>query len=250
MSEQNKPTLKDKFKNFKGNRAAVVIVLILIVTVTVIISVTVASNRAKKDKVEIDDTGKPTETQKNDIPSTQRPADTTNKPADTQKPPADTSASVDVTDKMPTFVLPVSGVLSQKHDPDMQVHSPTMNDLRVHLGIDIVTEAGAAVYSAADGTVSKIWEDTLMGNCIMIKHGGDCYTIYKNLSETLPEGISEGASVRSGQLIASVGDSAMVEIGEEPHLHFEMTVADLMVDPLEYFDDNALESLKIDASFE
>jgi murein DD-endopeptidase MepM/ murein hydrolase activator NlpD len=249
MSEQNKPTLKDKFKNFKGNRAAVVIVLLLIVAVTVIISVTVASNRAKKDKIEIDDTGKPTETQQKDPPLTNRPTDT-QKPADTQKPPADTSASVDVTDKMPAFVLPVSGVLSQKHDPDMQVHSPTMNDLRVHLGIDIVTEAGAAVYSAADGTVSRIWEDTLMGNCIMIKHSGDCYTIYKNLSETLPEGITEGASVRSGQLIASVGDSAMVEIGEEPHLHFEMTVADLMVDPLEYFDDNALESLKIDASFE
>ena len=249
MSEQNKPTLKDKFKNIKGNRAAVLIVLILIVAVTVIISVTVASNRAKKDKIDTSDTGKTTETQQKDDSTTQRPAQT-QKPAETQKQPADTSASVDVTDKMPSFVLPASGVLSTKHDPDMQVHSSTMNDLRVHLGIDIVTEAGAAVYSAADGTVSKIWEDTLMGNCIMIKHSGDCYTIYKNLSATLPEGISEGASVRSGQLIASVGDSAMVEIGEEPHLHFEMTVADLMVDPLEYFDDNALESLNIDASFE
>ena len=41
----------------------------------------------------------------------------------------------------------------------------------------------------------------------------------------------------------------MIEVAEEPHLHFEMTVADLMVDPLEYFDDTAVESLKIDASF-
>ena len=247
MSEQNKPTLKDKFKNFKGNRAAVVIVLLLIVAVTVIISVTVASNRAKKDKIEPQDTGKTTETQQNEPSSTKKPAET-QKPA--QTPPADTSASLDVDDKMPSFILPVSGVLSKKHDPEIQVHSTTMNDLRVHLGIDIVTEAGAAVYSAADGTVSKIWEDMFMGNCIMIKHGGDSYTIYKNLSKTLPDGISEGTTVRSGQLIGSVGESAMIEIGEEPHLHFEMTVADLMVDPLKYFDDNALESLKIDASFE
>ncbi len=247
MSQQNKPTFKEKFKNFKGNRAAVVTVLLLIVAVTVIISVTVATNRAKKDRVETD-TKQPAETVSNDPPSTNAPVDT-QKPAETQKP-ADTSASIDVTDKMPTFVLPVSGVLSQKHNPDMQVHSTTMNDLRVHLGIDIVTEDGAAVYSAADGTVSRIWEDTLMGNCIMIKHGGDCYTIYKNLSSDLAKGISVGSTVRSGQLIGSVGDSAMVEVGEEPHLHFEMTVADLLVDPLEYFDDNALESLKIDASFE
>ena len=247
MSEQNKPTFKEKFKNFKGNRAAVVTVLLHVVAITVIISITVATNRAKKDNIP-SETKKPSETVQNETPST----DTNSEPQteqQTQKP-ADTAASVDVSDKLPDFVLPVSGVLSKKHDPDMQVHSTTMNDLRVHLGIDIVTEDGASVYSSADGTVSRIWEDTLMGNCIMIKHSGNCYTIYKNLSATLAEGISEGTAVRAGQLIGSVGDSAMVEVGEEPHLHFEMTVADLLVDPLEYFDDNALESLKIDASFE
>ena len=70
----------------------------------------------------------------------------------------------------------------------------------------------------------------------------------KNLAKELPDGIAEGVTVRAGQLIASVGESAMIEVADEPHLHFEMTVADLSVDPLEYFDDKALESLKIDAS--
>ena len=72
---------------------------------------------------------------------------------------------------------------------------------------------------------------------------------YKNLSEELPDGIKEGSAVRSGQLIATVGDSAMLELAEEPHLHFEMTVADLSVNPLEYFSEKALESLSIDASY-
>ena len=40
----------------------------------------------------------------------------------------------------------------------------------------------------------------------------------------------------------------MIEIAEEPHLHFEMTVADLSVDPLEYFDEQSLKALNIDAS--
>ena len=57
-------------------------------------------------------------------------------------------------------------------------------------------------------------------------------------------------SVRSGQLVATVGNSAMVEIAEEPHLHFEMTVGGLSVDPLEYYDDKALEALKLDSSYE
>jgi hypothetical protein len=51
-------------------------------------------------------------------------------------------------------------------------------------------------------------------------------------------------------MIATVGESAMVEVGAEPHLHFEMTVSDLAVDPLEYFDESALESIKVDSSHE
>ena len=245
MSEQKKPSFAQRWKDGKVNRAAVVTTIILIVAVAVIVAVTVATNRSKD-----------TELPKNDPPVTDAPSN--DPPADTQTPNADktpedtqkpTPPTTDVEDKLPSFILPVNGALSKKHDPKQQIWSQTMKDYRVHVGLDIVTEANAPVYASADGKVSRIWKDTKMGYCIALEHGGDSYTIYKNLSETLPEGIKEGASVRSGQLLATVGDSAMVEIGEEPHLHFEMTVADLMVDPLEYFDDKALESLKIDASF-
>ena len=41
-----------------------------------------------------------------------------------------------------------------------------------------------------------------------------------------------------------------MSIAEEPHLHFEMTVGGLAVDPLEYYDEKALEALSIDASYE
>ena len=145
----------------------------------------------------------------------------------------DQSESTTNTDDI-EFVLPVNGVVTKKHDPDLQVFSETMQDYRVHLGIDIETRENAPVYAAADGKVSKIWEDPLMGRCIAIEHAGNYVTIYKNLNTELPEGIAEGASVRSGQLIATVGESAMVEVAEAPHLHFEMTHEDLMVDPLYY----------------
>ena len=248
MSEkENNTNLRDKLKNLKANRAAVLTAVVLIAALAVIISVTVATNRSKKNDSDLP---------KNDPPkSTTQTPQVTNPPEDTQTPedtkpqkPADTTGSAQVEDKLPSFILPVNGVLSKKHDATLQVYSNTMKDYRVHLGVDIVTEADAPVYAAADGKVAKIWEDTLMGYCVAIKHSGDCYTIYKNLSEIIPEGISEGASVRAGQLIGSVGESAMIEVAEEPHLHFEMTVADLSVDPLEYFDEKSLESLKIDAS--
>ena len=245
MSEQNKPSFVKKWKDGKINRAAVVTTVILIVAVAVIIAVTVATNRS--GDVDLPKNDPPaTDTKPADPPADTETPDESNPPEDTQKP---TPPTTNVEDKLPSFILPVSGALSKKHDPKLQVYSQTMEDYRVHVGLDIVTEANAPVYASADGKISRVWKDTRMGYCIAVEHSGDSYTIYKNLSETLPEGIKEGASVRSGQLLATVGDSAMVEIGEEPHLHFEMTVGDLLVDPLEYFDDKALESLKIDASF-
>lgn len=155
-----------------------------------------------------------------------------------------------VTVNPPDMSLPAVGFLSKAHDPSMQVYSATMNDYRTHTGIDIVTEAGAPVYAAAEGVVSQIWDDPLMGKCVAISHSGDCYTIYKNLSVELTEGIAEGVSVTRGQLIAAVGESAMIEIAEEPHLHFEITVDGKAEDPLDYFNESALVSLTIDASYE
>lgn len=249
MSEtSNNNGLFEKIKNTKVSRATIVTTVMLIVALIIIISVTVMTNRAKKDQNSPANTDDPSlsdtetpppantdETDTPDTPDTQTPV---------QKPDSST-----VENKLPSFTLPVSGVLSKGHNAKQQVYSTTMNDYRVHLGVDIVTAENAPVYAAADGTVSKIWRDTWMGYCIAIKHSGNAYTIYQNLSETLPEGIQEGTAVHAGQLIASVGNSASFEIAEEPHLHFEMTVGDLSVDPLEYFSEDALKSLSIDASY-
>ena len=128
--------------------------------------------------------------------------------------------------------------------------SPTMNDYRVHLGIDILTDEAAPVCAVADGTVTQIWEDVRMGQCIAVKHSGDAVSIYKNVSTELPSGIVEGAKVKSGQQIATVGSTAMVEIAEEPHLHFEMTVGGLAVDPLEYFSSKDVSALQKDTAYE
>ena len=146
--------------------------------------------------------------------------------------------------------LPAVGILSKKHDTSLQVYSATMKDYRVHCGIDIITEEGAPVYAAADGTVSQIWDDPLMGKCIALSHSGDCYTVYKNLGEEIANGIEAGVNVGKGQLIASVGNTAMIELAEEPHLHFEITVGGEAADPLEFFDDAALVSLTVDSSYE
>ena len=50
--------------------------------------------------------------------------------------------------------------------------------------------------------------------------------------------------------MGAVGESARAELADEPHLHFEMTVGGLSVDPLEYYDEKTLEALGLDSSYE
>ena len=241
-SFNNKQSFWQKLKSKNVNRSYVLTLLALTLSLVVIIVAAVAANRTRKPTETPDPTDKVTDKVTDRV--TEEPTDEPSTEKPTDKP------SSSVGNKLPSFILPVSGNLTREHDPSLQVFSPTMQDYRVHLGIDLSTKADAPVYAAADGKISKIWVDTLMGYCIAIKHSGDCVTVYKNLAETLPEGIAEGVSVRSGQLIATVGESAMVEIADEPHLHFEMTVGDLAVDPLEYFDEDALATIKKDTVVE
>lgn len=245
MSEK-KNSLLEKMKASRINRATVVSVTLLLVATLVIVGVTLVSNRSKKN--ELPPVGTDTY-DTTDAPDTQTPDESAavSEPEETKPPVSDPSKPT--SDQLPSFVLPVKGAILKEHDAALQVYSATMGDYRVHLGVDVVTEENAPVYAAADGKVSKIWEDVKMGYCMAIEHSGDCVTVYKNLGKTLPEGIAEGVSVRSGQLVAMVGNSAMVEIAEEPHLHFEMTVGGLSVDPLEYYDEKALEALSLDSSY-
>ena len=241
-SFNNKQSFGEKMKDEKLRRSYILTAVALCLALVIIAVTAFIANRAKSNELP---NAKETEKTTVKVTDTQKTTDATTPPETekaTQKPSSNGGAS-NVSSGLPSFSLPVSGTLTNKHDPELQVFSPTMQDYRVHLGVDIQTAENAPVYAAADGTVSKIWVDTLMGYCVAIKHSGNCVTVYKNLSSTLPEGIAEGTAVRSGQLIATVGNSAMVEVADEPHLHFEMTVADLAVDPLEYFDEESLKAI-------
>ena len=246
----------NKIKNaFRMNKAAVVTGVTLVVSLGVIIGVTAAANRARRAPGQTGDgvtTTVPTLTVTDPITSDTRPSSTTAGTAGTTAATtaARTSSAAQVQDEPPTFVLPVSGAMSKGHDLTLQVFSNTMRDWRVHNGIDIVAASGSPVYAAADGTVSAIWEDVSYGTCISLSHEGECITYYKNLNPILAEGVTVGAEVKQGQLIAAVGESAMVEIADEPHLHFELSVEGEYVDPTEYFDSASVAVLEQDTAYE
>ena len=157
-------------------------------------------------------------------------ADVTTAPVTKDAVNTGVSVPVSVTYKGPIE----SGYVTKTHAVDTLVYSVTMNDYRVHQGIDISAEVGTAVFAAADGEITGIYKDSLMGYCISIEHADGVVTHYKNLAETLPSGIEEGVTVKAGQIIASVGKSASVEQSDASHLHFEMTKDGKALNPLDY----------------
>ena len=155
-------------------------------------------------------------------------------------------------DETPTvFLAPLDGVVSKYHDSATPVYSITMNDWRVHQGIDIAATLGDGVRATAKGTVKEIWQDPFMGYCLSIDHGNGVVSIYKNLAETLVDGVVVGKTLEAGEVFAAVGESASVESADSPHLHFEMEVDGKGVDPLSYISEESYEaSLNGDKAYE
>ena len=140
-----------------------------------------------------------------------------------------------------TMVSPVVGEVTKSHSLEVPVFSTTLNEWRVHTGIDISADEGAEVYAAADGTVSRVYNDALFGKSIEITHEGGIVSVYSNLSAT-GIAVSEGDTVKSGALIGLVGDTSLSELADEAHLHFAVKVGGVSVNPLDYISEESKEA--------
>ena len=135
-------------------------------------------------------------------------------------------------EKDPTFVKPIEGEILKEYAKDSLIYSETLKEWTTHFGIDIKAERATVVKSAAEGTVKYIKNDPRFGLTIIIEHSNGFETRYCNLLTT--EFVSEGEQVKTGQTIGTVGDSAIYEIVDESHLHFEILKDGENVNPCEY----------------
>ncbi len=129
------------------------------------------------------------------------------------------------------YHYPLNGQMIKGFSVDALVFSETLGDYRVHTGIDISGEKGSAVCAYADGTILDIYDDPLMGKTVSIQHDYDMVSYYSNLASELPADIEKGKEVKSGDIIGAVGSTALCEIGDDSHIHFEIKVGNTFIDP-------------------
>lgn len=97
-----------------------------------------------------------------------------------------------------------------------------------HQGMDIGAPTGTNIIAAASGEVVISTYSYSAGNYIMISHGNGLMTVYMHCSQLL---VSEGASVKQGDVIAKVGSTGY---STGPHLHFGVRVNGVYVNPRNY----------------
>ena len=131
-----------------------------------------------------------------------------------------------------SFAKPVDGEIVREYAKDNLIYSETLKEWTTHLGIDIKADKTTVVKSAETGTVKSIKNDPRYGLTIVIEHSNGFQTIYSNLLTS--EFVVEGEKVDKGQSIGTVGNTAVFEIADEPHLHFEILKDSIQVDPNTY----------------
>jgi len=105
---------------------------------------------------------------------------------------------------------------------------PIYGDRRLHAGIDMRGTTGTPIYAAAPGEVVFAGTRGGYGNAVIVDHGGGVATLYAHQSSLA---VSEGDQVARGTVIGAVGSTGF---STGPHLHFEVRVRGVPVDPLGY----------------
>lgn len=97
-----------------------------------------------------------------------------------------------------------------------------------HAGLDFCAQVGDPITATADGVVVFAGPLTTHGNTTIIDHGWGIYSMYCHQSKF---NVQVGQQVKAGELIGLAGATGRVT---GPHLHFEVWVNGVEVDPLDW----------------
>jgi murein DD-endopeptidase MepM/ murein hydrolase activator NlpD len=101
---------------------------------------------------------------------------------------------------------------------------------QVHLGLDIAGINNTQIFAANHGRVLFVGEIGIYGNVVILDHGYGLHSLYGHLHQT---NVQEGDFVRKGDIVAVSGETGLV-FGD--HLHYEMRINGVAVNPIEWFD--------------
>ena len=125
------------------------------------------------------------------------------------------------------YISPVPGELITSRFGGDRVYNGGMWE-SYHTGTDFRRFVGDPVQATADGVVVVAEEVDIRGNLVIIDHGYGVFSQYAHQSELL---VQVGDHVKQGQTVGLAGGTGR-SVG--PHLHFEIIVNGITVDPIRW----------------
>ncbi len=130
-------------------------------------------------------------------------------------------------ERIPT-TIPVSMMQARVTSAYGYRTNPVTGAYHLHSGQDFAGASGTPIYAASAGVVSYVGYRGGYGLTLEIDHGNEVMTRYAHTSEIMAE---VGDLVTRRQLVARIGNTGR---STGPHLHFEIRIKDVAVDPMEF----------------
>lgn len=127
---------------------------------------------------------------------------------------------------------PVEGEIIFAFAVDKLLYSVTLDQWTTHPGVDIKADAGTPVKCVFAGTVERVKKDDALGWSVSVAHANGRTTLYANLGEDVR--VKVGDRLNAGDVIGTVGTSAISECALPPHLHFAVLIDGVAKDPAKY----------------
>jgi murein DD-endopeptidase MepM/ murein hydrolase activator NlpD len=121
---------------------------------------------------------------------------------------------------------PLSTIRISSHFGKVRTHTKGFS--YKHKGVDFAAPVGTPILSSGDGIVSYLGWKSGYGKCIKINHDNNIATFYAHL-DSFPKNLKLGSKVHQGQVIGKIG---MTGRTTGPHLHHEVLVGGIQVDPM------------------
>lgn len=128
-----------------------------------------------------------------------------------------------------TLAWPIVGNVLINYSMDKTVYFPTLEQYKYNPAIIIAAVEGETITAAANGKVSRVYQDPNLGNVIVTELGNGYELTYGQLKDLT---VSEGGYVNKGEIIGSVAAPTKYYSVEGCNVYFKLTKEGVPVNPM------------------
>ena len=129
-----------------------------------------------------------------------------------------------------SLVMPFAGNVLINYSADKSVYFPTLQQYKCNPALVLAATSGESVKAAANGMVSRIYDDPMTGKTVVMNLGNGYELTYGQLQEVT---VSEGTYVAEGEIFAQIAEPTRYYAVEGSNLYLKLTKDGVPINPVQ-----------------